>query len=293
MYLSPAFSKRTPEDLEFLHKIDGRTGFSLFWIDIVRPLLCKMGAKNLLEIGAGQGEHTRLLIDYCNTIDGNLIIIEPTISLPLLDIVSTSLLDIDLLNERSSVALPKIETPVDAVFLEGDLNYHTIYNDLIEIKALSWRKDIPFPTVFVKNTSWPYARRDMYYQPKDIPLALRHERAKLGMSPWSGGLGYGMINYPFINAWYEGGSMNGVLTAIEDFIKDAELPLEIFMLPVNHGLGIIYKKNSIAEWFVKTHLNISPMLFKFLETIEIARLNDIIRRLPRKRGLLRFFKELL
>ena len=59
MYLSPAFSKRTPEDLEFLRKIDGKTGFSLFWIDIVRPLLCEIKAKNLLEIGAGQGEHTR------------------------------------------------------------------------------------------------------------------------------------------------------------------------------------------------------------------------------------------
>ena len=210
-------------------------------------------------------------------------------SLSLLDIVSTSLLDIDLLNERSSVALPKIDVPVDAVFLEGDLNYHTIYNDLIEIKALSWRKNISFPTIFVPNTAWPYARRDMYYNPENVPLALRHERAKLGMSPWSKGLGEGMINYPFINAWYEGGSMNGVLTAIEDFVKDAELPLGFFSLPLNHGLGIIYT-NSIVREFIINDLFPPPRIRAFLETIEIARLNDIIRRLNDKQN--NFFNKL-
>ena len=62
-YLSTAFSKRTEEELELLRKIDGTTGFSLFWIGIVRPLLCRIKAKYLLEIGADEGEHTRLLFD--------------------------------------------------------------------------------------------------------------------------------------------------------------------------------------------------------------------------------------
>ena len=88
-----------------------------------------------------------------------------------------------------------------------------------------------------------------------------------------------MINAPFYNARIEGGSKNGVLTAVEDFIKDSREPLQLFTLPVNNGLGIIYKEGSKAEEFIKDRLTPPPALRLILETCEIARINDIMRRL--------------
>jgi hypothetical protein len=48
---------------------------------------------------------------------------------------------------------------------------------------------------------------------------------------------------------------------------------------VNNGLGIIYAKNSRTEQFIKTNLLLPPAIGMFPQTIELARLNDIIRRL--------------
>jgi hypothetical protein len=119
----------------------------------------------------------------------------------------------------------------------------------------------------------------MYYDPDGIPIAGRHVYAASGMSPWSSDLEDGMFNYPFANARHEGGPRNGVLTAVEDFITESPFPLCLFKLPINNGLGIIYTANSRAERFIAENLLPPPALHLLLETSEIARLNDIIRRL--------------
>lgn len=281
IYLSPAFSNRTDEELRFLSTINGATGFSLFWIDIVKPLLCKLNAKHLLEIGAETGEHTRLLLEYCSGYDANLTIIEPVIRPELRDII-VNLDYIKLFAGKSQTVLPEINFSVDAVFLEGDLNYCAVHHDLLEIEKISRRQSIPFPIVFARSLSWPYARRDMYYDPKGMPAECRHDYDRMGITPWSPRLHEGMINFPYANAKKEGGYKNGVRTAIEDFVKDSELKLRLFTLPVNYGLGIIYTENSQVDEFVKNNLFLSQALRLFLETCELARLNEIIHRLKTK-----------
>lgn len=278
IYLSPAFTKRTDGELEFLRTVDGTTGFSLFWTDIVKPLLCELKAKHLVEVGAAKGNLTGLLLQYCDTFDATLITIEPVVTPALLEVVRSSS-RVRLFAEKSQTALPRIEGPVDAALLEGDQNHHTVRNDLVTIERLSRRQDISFPVVFIKNTSWPYARRDMYYDPGGIPADARREYAQSGMTPWASELEDGMINYPFANARREGGPQNGVLTAVEDFLRDSSLPLRLFLLPVNHGLGIVYAEGSRAHEFIRTNLLPPPALRLFLETFELARLNDITRRL--------------
>lgn len=134
------------------------------------------------------------------------------------------------------------------------MNYYTVHGDLLSIEDLCRRRNARFPIVFVRITSWPYARRDMYYDPDNIPAAERHEYARSGMTPWSSGLEDGMINYPFANAKHEGGPKNGGLTAVEDFMKESGFSLRLFSLPINHGLGIIYTKGSRAEEFIRTNL---------------------------------------
>lgn len=277
-YLSPAFSPRSSEELDFLSRIDGSTGFSLFWIDIVRPLLQAAGAGRLLQIGAYKGDHTRLLLQYCQSVQGSLIVVEPFVVPELEETLAGSACG-RLLAAKSHEAIGRLHEPVDAVLLNGDLNYHTVSGDLRALAGLAERTGSPFPTVILKSMSWPYARRDMYYDPEAIPAGERHAHERLGMTPWSPGLEERAINAPFFNARLEGGERNGVLTAVEDFIGSASDPLRLFRLPVNHGLGIIHRPDTAAADFIARMVVPPPALRLLLETWEIARLNDILGRL--------------
>jgi hypothetical protein len=281
-YLSPTFSKRTPAELEFLGAAHDRIGFSLFWIDIVRPFLEEVKARTLLEIGADRGAHTRWLVRYSEEVDGQLIVVEPDVRPALLQLVEASG-RVHLMSEISGTALPKISMPVDAVLLEGDLNYETVQEDLRGIWELSRRLDTRFPSVIFASAGWPYARRDMYYNPDRLPSGARHEYARMGMTPWSSTLEPGMINYPFANARVEGGTRNGVLTAAEDFVAGIGMKLRLFALPVNHGLGIIYLAGSREEAFIQANLVPPPALARFLETWELARLNTVVSGLRARR----------
>ena len=282
MYLSSAFTERAAEELEFLGEVHDRMGFSLSWVDIVRPLLDETRARTLLEIGAYEGEHTRWLLRYCEAVDGQLIVVEPDVRSPLLRLVEASG-RVRIMAEISRTALPKISTPVDSVLLEGDLNYETVLEDLRDIQGLSRRLSTRLPLVVFPNAGWPYARRDMYYDPARLPSSARHEYARMGMSPWSRTLEPGMINHPFANATVEGGPRNGVLTAAEDFVARADGKLRLFALPVNHGLGIIYLAGSREETFILANLVPPPALARFLETWELARLNTIVSGLRARR----------
>lgn len=277
-YLSPAFSPRSSEDLAFLKQIDGATAFSLFWVDIVRPLLETTDAGHLLQIGAYKGDHTRHLLQHCKAVKGSLIVIEPFVVPELEQVLAGSECGL-LLAAKSHVAIPQIHTRIDAVLLNGDLNYHAVYGDLLAIADMAKRTGGAFPTVVLKSMSWPYARRDMYYDPESVPAQDRHDYERMGMTPWSSGLEERAINAPFCNARQEGGPRNGVLTAVEDFIRDSSDVLCLFKLPINHGLGIIYRPNTTTADFIERMVAPPPALRLLLETWEIARLNDIIVRL--------------
>lgn len=113
----------------------------MFWVDIVKPMLCVIEAKQLLEIGADRGEHTHFLLQYCDEFNAHLTVIEPFVKQSLKNIIENS----DrarLIAEKSQRAISHVNTPVDAVLLEGDLNYQAVYNDLFAIHNLSLRQGV-------------------------------------------------------------------------------------------------------------------------------------------------------
>lgn len=264
--------------MDLLRQIDANAGFSLFWMDLIEPLLRYTKARHLLEIGAYRGDNTRLLVKYCNVHDGVLTVIEPTVLPSLQEIIDQSN-RIKLLENTSRNALLLIDAPVDAVMLEGDLNYHTIHSDLADIEKMAKRFWKLFPLVFLRATGWPYARRDMYYDPSDLPVDGVHNYSRKGMTPWSCHLVANMINYPFANAQEEGGPRNGVLTAAEDFMKKTELPLKLLTLPIHNGVSVIFTEGSPADTFMQDYVGINPFFIRLLETVEVARLNSIISKL--------------
>jgi hypothetical protein len=89
-----------------------------------------------------------VIVDVAN---GTLTVVEPFVSQSYGEIVSRSK-NVSLLEAKSQEALPLLEGPVDAVLLEGDLNYHTVYGDLSGWRTWPDRQGAPFPLIFLRAT---------------------------------------------------------------------------------------------------------------------------------------------
>lgn len=97
--------------------------------------------------------------------------------------------------------------------------------------------------ILLHDVIWPYARRDMYYQPETIPAEYRHPHAKQGIRYGKSALSAdGGFNPDLCNASHEGGPRNGVLTAIEDFLKEYGDGYYFFSIEKEYGLGFLVKK---------------------------------------------------
>lgn len=133
--------------------------------------------------------------------------------------------------------LPSLVEPYDCFLIDGDHNWFTVYNELklIHEKGLLNQGG----TIFLHDVCFPYGRRDMYYQPERIPAAFLQPHAKKGMIEGRRELVEGGQNGEYFNALFEGGARNGVLTAIEDFIKEHGGYLFCY-LREEYGLGVMY-----------------------------------------------------
>lgn len=208
-----------------------------FW-DFLEVLLLSVRPKKIVEIGADRGENTVQLLNYCQFMDAHLTIIDPAPQFNDVQLKYEYQKHVDVIKKLSLDALPELED-YDLVLIDGDPNWYTVYNELKQIEKKAIEKG-EFPIVCVNNTEWPYGRRDMYHFPQTIPAEFRHPHASKGIIPGSseliedGGLYRG--NY---NALHESGEKNGVLTALEDFLKETELKIHLYRLTYNNGLGIL------------------------------------------------------
>ncbi|MFW9996537.1 MAG: hypothetical protein ACFFD4_31120 [Candidatus Odinarchaeota archaeon] len=81
--------------------------------------------------------------------------------------------------------------------------------------------------IFLHDIGWSCGRCDLYYSPDQTPGEYCHPYANKGIIEGQFGLAdEGVINSDLRNAVMVGGSRNGVLIAIEDFIKKPGLELE-------------------------------------------------------------------
>lgn len=209
-----------------------------FWEKIVKPILIKTEAKKIIEIGSGLGNNTRNLLGYCQAMDAHLTAIDPK---PLFDVKTW----LDLYPEHLTVfqqpslqILPQLED-YDVVLIDGDHNWYTVYNELklIEKHSLKTNK---LPIIFLHDTDWPFARRDLYFYPESIPEEYRQPYAQKGIVQGKSKLvDEGGLHSTYFNALYENGEKNGVLTAIEDFLKQTSFPHILMKAYSNRGLCLI------------------------------------------------------
>ena len=106
---------------------------------------------------------------------------------------------------------------------------------------LKYAGDLETFTVFICNNKFPNKRRDSYLNPDDIPSEFRQKyMKKISVCFRNEDI---IINDGFYHACHENTPKNGVLTAIEDFLKETELDLTFKAVNAFHGLGILYPKD--------------------------------------------------
>ncbi|TRD11068.1 class I SAM-dependent methyltransferase [Erythrobacter insulae] len=218
--------------------------------NIIMPCLAEAQVASITEIGSEFGGMSKVLAEHCAGQGGKLTCFDPEPD----PSFSKWAEDDEAVNH---VLLPSLEAlpnaqAADAWFVDGDHNYYTVFHELTEIDRISRAAGTPL-LAFLHDVSWPCARRDFYYAPNRIPADWRHpfsydhgvrldEGAVLENRGFRGGGSFAV-------ALESGGPGNGVLTAVEDFLADAdseERPLYYVHVPAVFGLGIVFDAN--AHW---------------------------------------------
>ena len=203
--------------------------------EIVLHALSAAGVRDVVEVGAADGDLTEVLLDRARDRGGKVTAIDPAPSDRLVELAARRP-ELELIPRTSLEALPGQPT-ADAVILDGDHNYFTVSEELRLLAAAATGTALPL--IVLHDIGWPHARRDTYYEPDRIPEPLRQPFVRdATLDPSVTGIAEGGL--PFgCAAEHEGGPRNGVLTALEDFLANRE-DLRFASVPVFWGIGFVW-----------------------------------------------------
>jgi Methyltransferase domain len=258
-----------------------------FWQCLIRPLLEAMRPEAIIEIGAEHGDVTLPLLEWADAHRAVVHVIDPE---PLFDVGHTRAAHPGSFRPhltRSLRVLPHIPT-ADLVLIDGDHNWHTVIGELRQVERRAARDDRLPPVILLHDVEWPYARRDLYYEPEAIPPARRQPYARAGIVPGRDDLHDPGLNPSLNNALHEGGERNGVLTAVEDFVGESRLEWSFVTVPGLYGLGILAPRRLVKRRPKLRNLIETTKTPEFLReqclAIERARIAAVIRATERDPG---------
>ena len=230
-----------------------------FWKTVTQPLLEAVAPSVIVEIGSDGGLQTRLLLGHCREHGGTVHVIDP---FPKYDVDEwRQEWGESLVFHRgtSHDVLPAIPA-CDVALVDGDHNWHTVFHELRLLNEIATSAGAPFPVALLHDVGWPYGRRDLYYEPERIPELDRQPHARRGVHPDHSALvDAGGLNGHLHHAAIEGGERNGVLTAVEDFLKGSNLDIRFRVLHGLHGLAVLIPEE---------RLRASPALAGFAERLD-------------------------
>lgn len=243
----------------------------LFWNHIIKNICELLRPQVLVEIGVAEGLHTKKILTYCQQFHAVLHAIDPH---PQCDSAEweTQYGEHFVMHTDMSLNVLDQLPRYDMVLIDGDHNWYTVYHELLMIEKRAQEAG-SFPFVFVHDIEWPYARRDMYFDPKTIPDIYLQPHQKKGVVHGEGMLQDNGLNAHCFNALYEHSLRNGVKTAVEDFLQHTTLDLRYKEVPGLHGLGMIMtsqQEQQLAGFLATLH--ISPTLTEHIHALENDRL---------------------
>lgn len=237
-----------------------------FWSNIIKPIIERIDANYIVEIGSDTGINTKNILEYCVDHNGHMTAIDPLPKFDVDEVKAKYGNRFEIYLELSLSRLPLLND-YDVILIDGDHNWYTVYNELKIIEKNF--KNKKFPLVFLHDVGWPYARRDLYYNPENIPKDYRQPFKKLGMHPnQTTLLEKGGMNPSFYNAINENSPKNGVLTAVEDFIDESDLVFSFKTINAFYGLGILFPEDDDLDNEIENLLKNSNLLNK-LEKLRI------------------------
>ena len=202
---------------------------------IIIPYIRRAGYRRLCEVGVSYGENTRKLLELESV---SMTLVDPCLDM---DVGQLAESRVEVRQGLSLAVLATMDEHFDCVLLDGDHNWYTVYNELrlLHERGLLRRGG----TVFLHDVRWPYGRRDMYYQPETIPAEYRQPYAAKGMAPGQSALvDEGGVNAERFNAAHEGGPRNGVLTAVEDLMRQHPGEYRLIVVDPEYGLAVLYRR---------------------------------------------------
>ncbi len=243
---------------------------------IAFPVLEATRCRTVTEIGAEGGGMTKLLLDFVQRQGGWMTSIDPAPSAAAEALLRNT--PFGVLHRDTSIRALYICPATDVYFVDGDHNYFTVLQELLWIERMQQSAGKPF-FVMLHDVGWPWAYRDLYYNPDQIPEEWRQPFS------WDRGLtldNTGTIDGGFrgCGAWacalQEGGERNGVLKAVEDFVEARQGTIRMVVIPGVFGLGVLYSGS--APWAG----TVGEMLAAFdrnplLEKLERNRLENYLR----------------
>lgn len=217
------------------------------WRKILLPICQAANAKTILEIGSEYGGGTRALLQYVKGVGGHLHSIDPYPIFEARQFAEDNKALMTFHFDLSLNVIPHLPR-LDLVMVDGDHNWYTVYNELKQLEALHGADPSAQPVLLVHDTGWPYGRRDLYYNPETIPAEFRQPYAKKGILPNKSELvSDAGMSRSLCNAEHEGGPRNGVLTAVEDYLKESAFEWHFLHLPLYYGLGILVTKQRLSN----------------------------------------------
>ena len=218
-----------------------------FWPDVVAPVLEAAKARRIVEVGALRGENTELMLERLGP-ETELHVIDPLPDFDPDEHVARFPGRYVFHRDLSVNVLGGLE-PMDAALLDGDHNWYTVFTELNLLAEVARAAGAPLPVCILHDVAWPYGRRDLYYDPSNIPDAHRQPWDRRGMRPGHAELmpGGGGMNPTLANALVEGGPRNGVMTGVDDFVAQYDRPLRLVVLPIYFGLAILVEHARLAE----------------------------------------------
>jgi len=226
-----------------------------------------VGARSFVEIGSESGAVTRELLALARARNGRLTTVEP---MPAEEVVE---LERDEPAFRLVVGLsPGALTDVDAAdawIVDGDHNHWTVTRELRAIIEKAETTGSP-ALIVLHDVGWPCARRDFYYAPAALPPeAVRPHSFWNAVRPGEAGVvGSGLRGEgQMAVAMEEGGAANGVLTAVEDVLREHP-GLELITIAPIYGIGFVFPSD--APWAADVREVLAP--YAHLELLE--RLED-------------------
>lgn len=261
-----------------MHPAYTRNPVHVFWSIIIRPILEILQPKTILEIGTSKGDTTRELLKFCAETDAMLHGIDTKKS-PEMEELQTLHPDSFTFHQDLSLNVLGNIPPCDAILIDGDHNWYTVYHELMAIQRLAEATGT-FPLVFIHNTEWPYGRRDKYSDPARIPEQFRQPYARGGFS-----LDDGMpkentgFRHRSFHALHENGERNGVRTAVDDFLKQTSIALTYYNVPGFFGLGVLVpdvliRDNEPLRKFL-TQLQPNPVQETYMRQLERDRTREL------------------